>query len=561
MGDPTGRLAEIAANLRVLAVGAPQTFEQAVQLFFLMWSIRGVNCCSCIGRLDVHLSPFYQADTEAGRTTRDEAFRLLCELWERLNTWGSGDTLMNVMVGGCNPDGSDASSEISLMMLEASYHVRRTEPHINVRVHRNIRPDILEAVYRLQYLGHGQATIYNDDVVIPSMLRCGIPAQWAYRYANDGCTEIVWDGGGRIDFSHVDAVAAVELALYNGRLAPKPQEAIRYYHKNDSPTVPQLHIVEGFESGAAEVCTSFEDFYALFMRQYLHQIERQIFFLREQNRELRDQAPTALFFLNGTYDEVLESGVGLLRGGLPMDSYMVFLGSIPTVADCLAAMKRVIFEEKRYSVAALKTALEANFDGYEEMRQHLLSVPKFGNDIDEVDGIAARLVADCCDYIDAYRAKEKFPVFPALIGWLFLQEAYSILATPDGRKRKEPIAEHYCATPGKAVRGVTALINSIAKAPLSRALGVAATHLSLPRNFAGSMEDGISILRVLNQVCLEKGLMEFNIAIYDADTLRDAQEHPDRHRDLIVRVWGFCARFIDLSREMQDHVLRRILTS
>lgn len=140
-----------------------------------------------------------------------------------------------------------------------------------------------------------------------------------------------------------------------------------------------------------------------------------------------------------------------------------------------------------------------------------------------------------------------------------MEEAYGCAASPDGRRYGEPIAEHYCATPGRAKNGVTALLASIAKAPLSRALGIAPVHLSLPRNFAPDTKMGVTILDAIYRAAVEKGLPEYNVAVYDGELLRRAQENPEAHQDLIVRVWGFSAKFIDLSREMQDHVISRIM--
>lgn len=554
------RLARIAANLKALSESAPQTFEQAIQLCYLMWCIRNIDHTSCIGRLDVHLGAFYEKDVAEGRITREEAYALICELWERLNDWGSGDTLLNVMVGGCSPDGSDDSNDLSVLMLEASRAIPKTEPHINVRWHKNLDPRVMDAAIKLQYLGTGQATIYNDEIILPEMARVGIPKEIAYRYTNDGCTELIWDGCGRIDFNHIDAVATLELALYNGKLAPGPREDIRYFHATNEPRPYTPDVEQGFESGVAEDCETYEAFYELFMKQYFHQIDARLEQLYEMDRELRSGEIRGLIFLNGTYEWVLESGKCMLGDGLPMNSYMVFLGSVPTVADSLAALKTVVYDQKRYTLSQVKAAMEADFEGFEVLRAELLNAPKFGNDNDEVDYIAANIASACLDHIETYRKEKPFTVFGALLGWRFVEEAYGTGAMPDGRRRKDPIAEHYCATPGKATHGVTALINSIAKAPLARALGVAPTHLSLPRSAIPTEEEGLPVLRTINEACLSKGFMQFNIAIYDSDLLRKAQQNPEQYADVIVRVWGFSAKFVDLSREMQDHIINRALS-
>ena len=347
--------------------------------------------------------------------------------------------------------------------------------------------------------------------------------------------------------------------MYNGKLAPGPREDVRYFHATNEPRPYTPDVVQGFESGDADACETYEELYRLFMKQYFHQIDNRLEELYELDRELRSGEIRGLIFLNGTYEWVLESGNCMLGDGLPMNSYMVFLGSVPTVADSLAALKTVVFDQKHYTLKQVKEAMEADFEGFEVIRAELLNAPKFGNDNDEVDYIAANIASACLDHIETYRKEKPFTVFGALLGWRFVEEAYGTGAMPDGRRRKDPIAEHYCATPGKATHGVTALINSIAKAPLARALGVAPTHLSLPRSAIPTEEEGLPVLRTINEACLSKGFMQFNIAIYDSDLLRKAQQNPEQYADVIVRVWGFSAKFVDLSREMQDHIINRAL--
>ncbi len=558
--DEQARLGIIRDNMTALATRRPSTFGQAVQLVYMMWRLRClcVGDCACIGRLDVQLYPFYRSDMEQGRLTEEEAFDLICQLWKRINECGSGDTLINVMLGGQDTQGMDETNDLSVLMLRASQSLKKTEPHINVRFHQNTRPDFVEEAYRLQLLGHGQATIYNDEAIIPSLIRNGIPAEIACQYANDGCTEIVFDGLSGIEFNHIDIVAAFELALNNGHLTPKNALAVPYFHRNHDKRPYQPDVILGYESGEADSVDSYDEFYRLFLKQYRYQVERKLEYLCKLHEEMKGWESSII--LNGTFDTVLESGKDLAGGGLPIDDLMTFMGSIPTAADCLMAVKRVVFEEKKTDIPTLKKALAANFVGYEWLRAALLNAPKFGNDVDEVDLIAADIARHACDWTDEYSKKRGVRIFAALVGWRFLEEAYGVGATPDGRKYADPIAEHYCATPGRAVNGPTALINSITKADLSRACGVAATHISLPASVSQDEEAGLRLLRTLTSVALQRQIVMLNTALYDVEALKKAQIFPEKYPDLIVRVWGFSARFVDLSREMQDHVIRRVLS-
>ncbi|MBQ7246994.1 MAG: hypothetical protein IJS22_02755 [Lachnospiraceae bacterium] len=558
------RIRRIGENLSVIASRAPEHFDQALQLVYLMWKIRCLNKPGAdIGRLDVHLRKWYEDDISSGYTTDEEVLSELCDFWELLNTNDSGDTLINVMVGGMNPDGSDAGSRLSVLMLEATKRCRKTEPHINVRVHPKLHPDIRRAMLEVQLMGHGQATMYNDEVVIPGLIAFGVPEELAYTYTNDGCTEIMLDGNSGIEFAHVDVVAAFELAFNNGEWAPRTyRKKVSYWNKAGDEHYYTPDCVTGFESGRIEDCSSFEEFYQQFLDQYRFQVRNKCSFLKRMEDD-RLAGGVSSVFLNGTYDFVIESGLDIMRGGFPFADYMMFAGSIPTAADCLTAVKELVFDKKEYSVAEIKEAIRVNFEGYEVMRQKMLAAPKFGNDLDEVDELAADIARHFCDWLDEYRRMTGFGMLPALLGWRFLEEAYGIAATPDGRRYGDPIAEHYCATPGKATHGPTALIASISKAKdsIARSIGVCPVHMTLPGNLGSSYEENIDILDKLGRAAFESGLNQMNIAIYDTKLLREAQKDPENHQDLIIRVWGYSARFVDLCTEMQEHVISRVARS
>lgn len=556
------RLLRIGENLQHLSLYAPVHFHEALQLVYLMWKIRCLNKPGAdIGRLDVHLRRWFESDIASGYTNEDEVLAQLCDFWELLNRNDSGDTLINIMVGGQNADGTDAGSRLSVLMLEATKRCAKTEPHINVRVHPGLRPDIYRAMLEVQFMGQGQATVYNDQIIIPELIRFGVPKELAYLYTNDGCTEILLDGYSGIDFAHVDAVATFELAFNDGQWAPRTyRKPVSYFHKDGVVDFYSPDCIAGFQSGRIEDCQTFDAFYRQFLKQYAFQVRHKCTVLKRMEDD-RQVGGIASVFLNGTYDYVLDSGLDILRGGFPFAAYTMFSGSIPTVADCLIAVKYLVFDKKLYTIAEIKEAIRVNFEGYEKMRRQMASAPKFGNDIDEVDLLAADIADHFCLWLEQYRRQTGFAILPALLGWRFLEEAHGIAATPDGRRYADPIAEHYCATPGKAVCGPTAQINSIGKAhhAIAKAIGVCAVHITLPRNLGNNDEEGLTVLDSLVSAAIDRGLNQINIAIYDAELLRQAQLDPENHKDIIVRVWGYSARFVDLCKEMQEHVIRRVV--
>ncbi len=558
--DP--RLKRIGENIRVLSESAPQNFEQAVQLFALIWMIRNLNRAGgTLGRLDVQLYPFYKKDMEKGILTEEETVQILSDFWVLIDENQSGDTLNNVMVGGKNPDGTVAGGRLSALIIKAKRLTVGSEPHINVRVHEGMREDVRDEMLSLQALGHGQATMYNDEVIIPEMLRVGIPEEIAFSYANDGCTEVVLEGNAGIDFFHIDAVATFELAFNNGSWAKRCyREKVKYWKDNQVAKFYTPDAIAGFESGRIEDCKDFDEFYRCFLKQYKFQLMHKCQKLLRLHED-RMIGGEASLLLNGSFDYILSSGKDVFRGGFPWQWYMMFSGSIPTVADCLVAVKKLIFEKKAYTISQVKEAIYHNFEGFEEMRAEMLSQPKFGNDLDEVDLIAADIAKKYCLWLEKFGKETGFTIYPALLGWRFLEEAYGTSATPDGRKYGDPIAEHYCATPGKAVKGPTAHIASIAKAKeaLGKAIGVGAVHITLPASLGKDEKEKKMLLSAIGQAAFKEGLNQMNIALYDVDLLRRAQKDPENHRDVIVRVWGYSARFVDLCREMQEHVIGRIV--
>lgn len=554
------RLQGIARRMEKISKEAPEHFDEALQLLYLMWKIRWPGQTADIGRMDVQLGPWFERDIAEGVLTEDETLELLLDFWELLNASNSGDTLINVMVGGKNPDGSDAGSRLSVLMLEATARCRKTEPHINVRVHENLRPDIYNAMLKVQKMGHGQATLYNDEVIIPALTAFGVPEELAYTYTNDGCTEIVLDGNSAIQFNHIDAVAVFELAFNNGNWAERTyRKKSRYFHKEQEAVYYTPDAVPGFASGRPEECENYEEFYRMFLKQYEFQTRCKA---NELKRLFDDRMAgcASSLILNGTYDSVLASGKDFLRGGLAFEDYQIFSGSIPTVADCLMALKKLVFEQKKYTVAQVKEAIRVDYEGYEVMRRQLAAAPKFGNDIDEVDEIAADIAKHFCRWLEEFREESGFAIMPSLIGWQFLNEAHGVAATPDGRHYTDPIAEHFCATPGKGVSGPTALISSVSKArnAVFKAVGVCAVHVSLPASAVKDDSESLAVLDGLNRAAIAGGLNMMNIAVYDADILRKAQKDPENYQDVIVRVWGYSARFVDLCESMQNHVISRI---
>ena len=551
------RLGKVAAACAAIAERAPTSLLEAVQLFSFVYVLRGP--VSTIGRLDQHLVRFHRQDLATGIATAADALGLLCELWQRFNEAAMGDTLRNIMLGGQDAEGNDATNEMSFLMVEASLAVRLPEPHLSFRLHRKTPPAFLEKVAELVLLGHGQGTMYHDEQLIPALVAHGVPPASARNYCNDGCTEIVIDGGSGIRFVQMDAVKCLDLTMFNGQENRLPGEAVGQYWNRADPARPlKTDLSPGFESGDFSRMTSFAEVFAAFLRQYEHQTRLLMEWLNLEIARIQAEAISNPLTA-GTFPRVLEQGVPLEQGGFDVECNMVFSGSVTTAGDGLAAIRKVVFEDRLCTPAGLLDALRTNFAGHEYLRQALIRAPKFGNDDVRVDGLVAKIVDRFCDQVSGFRSPSGNSYWPALFNYLFNDHAKITGATPDGRRWKDPIAENFSPTPGRAVSGPTALLHSIARSPLAKACGTSPAHVSLARSMVSCNAEGRLLVRQLLESAYAMGVCVLNLAIYDTDVLRRAQEDPERHADVVVRVWGYSARFIDLSRDIQEHVIARVI--
>ncbi len=559
-GAERQRLQAIADNCAALAAGPPQTFAQAVQMFWFVHCLRGMfGWSSTIGRLDQHLQPFYKRQAEAGELTREGALEILCQLWRGLNAVVDhpGLGLMNLVVGGQDAQGNDATNDMSYLLIDASIGVNDTNPFLSARLHARTPPAFIDKVVELQLVGHGQGTIYNDEAIIPSLCAYGVPIELARLYANDGCTEVTIDGRSTISLSMLDALKCLDQTLFNGQENPSARLEPRRILRAIEPALNHGDPNDlGIASGDFAAMTSFEQFRDAFLRQYWWRLDRT---LAWQNECLRTEARTGVTspLTAGTFATVLATGLDPSRGGVDLVEQLVFLGSLGTVADCLAAVKKVVFEDKACPPAELLGALAANWAGHEPLRQRCLAAPKFGNDDDYVDLLIADLIARTVAHVREHPSASGKPIWPCLFNHSYVATAQACGATPDGRRWMDPVGEHFSPTPGRAVSGPTAVIRSAAKAPLADCVGVAVFHVALDRRSVAADPAGRLRLRGLIQAALKLGVTQMNTALYDIDALKDAKLHPERHKDLIVRVWGFSARFVGLSEDMQNHIIAR----
>ena len=515
-----------------------ETFAEAVQSVWFAHILNtwedNINANS-IGRLDQILYPYYSADIEKGILTREEAFELICCLWLKL--YRDYDVQQSC-IGGTNPDGTEAVNELSYLMLDATEKlnfIRCLSVRYSAKTDKAFVRRALEVVGRVQ---KGVPFFFNDDVMIPALTSKGIPYADACKYTQIGCVETVIPGmsNPHAVTGEINLLKAIEYVLCNGHSMAYP---------NYTP---------GFKTGELSEFSDYGRFYAAVIAQ----IENMLHLSCSKVKKYRDgsvvSAPRPYKSL--LTEGCLESGRDFNDAGAKYDYYQIMLGGIPNLADSLAVIKKFVYDEKKYTLCELKEILENNFPDEAVRAEFINKAPKYGNDDDSVDLIAADVTNRACDMLEAFSREFglSFHAQPFTFLWMIDHGNHSA-ASPDGRRKGDPIAYSCSAMQGRDFNGLTALFNSISKLPGHRTPGTTSAIVELdPKLFC---ERNIDSLTEIFLAASARGLCNVQFNITDAETLIDAQKHPEHYTNLAVRVSGFSQKFNLLSPELQNHIIGR----
>jgi pyruvate formate-lyase/glycerol dehydratase family glycyl radical enzyme len=513
-----------------------RTFHEAVQSLWFAHILNtwedGINANS-LGRLDQILYPYYRADIEAGRLTREEAFELLCCLWIKL--YRDYD-VQQVVVGGVDADGNDATNELTYLMLDVTDALDFVRC-LSVRLHSGSPTALIRRSLELVGKGNGIPFFFNDDVLVPALVDQGIALADARDYAAIGCVEITIPGKANPHAvsNRINLLKCLELALNDGR---------------SLMTGAQV----GPPTGAPETMANVEDVWVAYERQVAHFTHEMC---RETVRLGLDAALTAPMPYKSLLTEgCLEQGLDFNNRGARYDFHESMPMGIPNVADALEAIRLLVFEQGMLTLPELVTQMRQNFPN-EALRQALLNrAPKFGNGDATVDDWAARVFRAYCDLLLKMSKTFDTPFFAQPFTFLWLVDAGQRTgATPDGRRRGENLAYSVSPMQGRDAKGLTALINSLARLPQRRAAG--STSAIVETEPVLFEDENLDHLVVLLQTAIQAGVGQLQFNVVNEETLRRAQAEPERYRNLAVRVSGFSQRFCLLSKEIQDHIIAR----
>jgi formate C-acetyltransferase len=505
----------------------PESFLDALQflrlIHYCLWC--NFNYHNTFGRFDQYLYPYYRADIDRGVLTKEGALELVEEFFISCNKDSDlypgiqqGDNGQSIVLGGLNPDGSDSYNELSELCLEASLELRLIDPKINLRVNRNTP---IERYYKgsaLTRQGLGFPQYANDDVVIEALKRWGYAEADAYNYVVAACWEFIVPGAG-MDIVNINALSfarALIAAIDRGAEWDTFEELLEIVREEIGAQA------RGIMDACANIYMECAPFLSLMMDGCL-----------EKGRDIS---------LGGTYNNYGIHGTGL-----------------STAVDSLAAMRAYLFEDPRLSKDELRRVLKNNYEGREDLYALFrYEGPKMGNNDDSVDSLADKLLGWFADSLEG-RRNDRGGIFRAGTGsaMYYIWHAKGEEATPDGRKRGEPLACNYSPSLFSRCKGPVSIIKSFARPSLVRTANGGPLTIELHDSVFRS-DDSIRKVAQYVKSFMDMGGHQMQINAVNRDKLRDAKKRPENYRNLIVRVWGWSGYFVELDEVYQDHIIERM---
>ncbi len=546
-------LAAIGRNCRRVPAYPPENFRQAIQM---VWSVQLGNSlfenavALNIGRFDQFMYPFYKKDIENGTLDPDSAQELISCLWIKLSEWiwfvskntasffAGYSAFQNLTVGGKTRDGIDGTNDLTYMCLNAANQVRTHQPNLSVRIHPDCPGEFLLNVCSLVKEGMGFPAIHNDRVGTQMLTGVGLSPEDAQDWSNCGCVVphsrkiSEWTSA-----CNINLASGVEFVLNSGK----------------SRVTGETY---GLDTGAIETLDSFDTIKTNYFKQLRHLIKHAVIATHIAQKTQAELAPRPLFsaFTQGC----MEKGRDVTQGGALYHVGPVLTGiGIADTVNSLAAIKSLVFNRQTTDLKTLCRALENNWAGFEELRNQALDCPKFGNDDDEVDVLATEIsnfyYQEIKKYTDIYGSKFN-SAFMGISNYIPAGKAVG--ATPCGRKSEDPLTEGCSPHAGTDLTSPTAVMKSTAKINHNRHAGGTLLNIKFSPDALKTRDDLVK-LSYLIRGYLELDAFHVQFNVFDKETLLEAQKVPDDYRHLLVRVAGYSAKFVTLSKEVQDAIMER----
>ena len=547
-------LETIAGICERIPENPPRTFWEALQYYWFvhLGVITELNTWDSFnpGRLDQHLLPFYNRDIESGLLTEEKARELLQSFWIKFNnqpappkvgvTAKESNTYTDfclINLGGVKENGEDAVNELTFMILDVIEEMRLLQPSSMVQVSKKNPNKFIKRALNIIKTGYGQPSVFNTDAIIQELLRQGKSLIDARNGGASGCVETgAFGKESYILTGYFNLVKVLEITLNNG-VDPLTDKKI------------------GIETGDPNNFKSYDELFEAYIKQLQHFIDIKIKGNRIIERLYAEYLPAP--FMSLLIDDCIENGKDYNNGGARYNTSYIQGVGIGTLTDSLTSLKYNVFDKQKVTMAEMLASLKLNFKQNEKLKSKFINdTPKYGNDNDYADEILIDIFEAFYNAVDG-RPNTKGGYFRInlLPTTSHVYFGSKIGATPDGRFANLPVSEGISPVQGTDVNGPTSVIKSAAKIDHLRTGGTLLNQKFTPQIF----EDEESIDKIVHLVRsyfkMDGHHIQFNVI--DVDTLRDAQNHPQNHRDLIVRVAGYSDYFVDLTPELQEEIIKR----
>ena len=546
------KVAEICKNI---SIRPAESFHEAVQstwFLFVVLQMESNASSFSPGRLDRHLISYYERSIADGSMTKQDALEIIECMWLKFNEivymrnsggakYFAGFPIgFNVAIGGQDENGKDYSNELSFLFLEAQKHIGLPQPNLSVRLHEETGEELLKEAVRTVALGSGMPQFFNDKAVIPAIEELGIEEKDALDYAIVGCVELTTQGNnlGWSDSAMFNLNKALEVTLTGGICLLTGEQIAPNY-------------------GSLPEYETFEDVENALKKQIDYFMDKMLLACEEVEKAHIDLLPSP--FLSATVDNCMEKGVDVTAGGAKYNLSGIQMIQVANLADSLASLKQLVFDEKRFSKEEVLDALKNNFEGYEFMRTVMVNkVPKYGNDNEFVDAMGAKWANYFKDRLRTFTNYRGGPYHTGMYTVsAHVPMGQNVGASLDGRRAMEPLADGGMSPVyGRDIKGPTAVLKSVSKLDKTCTTNGGLLNMKfLPEFF--TTEIGVqkfaNFLRTF--VDLEIPHIQFNVV--RKEDLIAAKKNPEQYRSLTVRVAGYTAYFTELAGDLQDEIIAR----
>jgi len=541
-----GELEQIAANCRQIESQPPRTCRAAIQLVWFVYLLINLECtpflnASSPGTIDRWLAGYYRRDIASGGLTPEQALELIECLCVEMNASLSRGGILPLTIGGVDERGEPAETELTWLCLKAVTDLRLLHPSLSLRCHRNTPPELLRAALRSIGSGCTYPALFNDEVCVPSLRRAGVSEADSADWVHSVCTELTAVGKthGWIAGPYLNLAKCLELALNNGRCLL---------------TGAQL----GPDLGTLATYADYEALYRGYLGQLSHVVGLGVAAARRAKLQARERTPYPL--LSCFTADCLERARDYNDCGCRYQPNYVHGIGMSTAADSLAAIRRFVYEQRSVAPEMLLAALKSDFGSFEVLRQQLLNrCPKYGNDDDDADAIAVRVVSDFYREVEGRPDGAGGTCYPGFMTW----ETHNLLgkgtgATADGRRAGAALSDSVGAVQGMDRQGLTALLQSVTKVDYLPSVGGVTFNIKLsPEFFKG--DEMLARLEAAIRTYFEAGGFQLQVNVVSREMLEEARANPETHRNLIVRVGGFSAYFVELDAGIQQEIIARTM--